>query len=521
MVKRLEDVNHDIDVAKEVLDSMPKNNAKNLATYKKKVQELKEEYSGQRDEVLAEIRRRANKTLNAQPSPRLELVKRELQDYEELNLFNPVNTPFEKLGFDTLLYSITHYYKNDLVSVNEDIKEAIQKFEAAGVTLTEEDFVYSNYARKYIKELLKDDNIDRMKDVFEDLHWKCPDVISHVETSLRILFNKFIKEFEKYIETKKKDIIMDNMSYDDYLIKRNNLAKELDDLEHYDEAVIVKKFMEGEVMLSDYSPVAVSKCYSRFLGDNCDISKGKAKKDDFRNLYHNLDEYKYYLKFNYLLEDVLKKYAEREGHKDDLAKVTKEISALVDELTKLTSEINEGTTKGFLFFRKKVDIEQHYLTVNEKVKELDEKYKEYDKALVYSKLNDFISDTSTIYDVFKFVFSFKSYLRFCIKEHDEDVDIKKVKEIVRDFDNFLSDPNISILNNLAFTVEHNLALILIDHYKLLEINLDESELTPDGIDGLKQALEIINISNALEEYDLSIDFIQNLFEAKKIINSNK
>ena len=225
MVKRLEDVNHDIDVAKEVLDSMPKNNAKNLATYKKKVQELKEEYSGQRDEVLAEIRRRANKTLNAQPSPRIELVKKELQDYEELNLFNPVNTPFEKLGFDTLLYSITHYYKNDLASVNADIKEAFAKFEAAGITLTENDFVYSNYARKYVKELLKDDNIDRMKDVFEDLHWKCPDVISHVETSFRILFNKFIKEFENYIETKKKDIIMDNMSYDDYLIKKKTSYK--------------------------------------------------------------------------------------------------------------------------------------------------------------------------------------------------------------------------------------------------------------------------------------------------------
>ena len=99
MVKRLEDVNHDIDVAKEVLDSMPKNNAKNLATYKKKVQELKEEYSGYRDEILVEIRKRASKALNAQPSPRLELVKKELQDYKDLSLFNPVNTPFEKMGF--------------------------------------------------------------------------------------------------------------------------------------------------------------------------------------------------------------------------------------------------------------------------------------------------------------------------------------------------------------------------------------------------------------------------------------
>ena len=521
MVKRLEDINHEIDVAKEVLDSMPKNNAKNLATYKKKVQELKEEYTGVRDEVLVEIRRRANKTLNAQPSPRLELVKKELQDYEELNLFNPVNTPFEKLGFDTLLYSITHYYKNDLASVNEDIKEALAKFEAAGVTLTENDFIYSNYARKYVRELLRDDSIERMKDVFEDLHWKCPDVISHIETSLRIIFNKNLKSFEKYIEDRKKDIVVDNLSYEDYLIKRNNLAKELTDLESYDEAVVVKKFMDGELMLSDYSPVAVSKCYSRFLGDNCDISKGKAKKDDFRNLYHNLDEYKYYLRFNYLLEDFKKKYAERESHKDDLARVNKEINSLVDEITKLTSEINEGSTKGFLFFKKKVDIEQHYLTINEKVKELDAKYALYDQALVYSKINEFISDTSSIYDVFKFIFSYKGYLRTCIKENEEDVDLSKVKEIVKEFDAFLSDPNVSVLTNIVFTSDVDVALIIIDHYKLLEINLNPDDLTIEGIDGLKQVLEIINVNNALEEYDLSIDFIENLFEAKKIIASNK
>ena len=520
MVKRLEDVNHDIDVAKEVLDSMPKNNAKNLATYKKKVQDLKEEYSGYRDEILVEIRRRASKALNAQPSPRLELVKKELQDYKDLALFNPVNTPFEKMGFDTLLYSITHYYKTDLASVNEDIKEAIAKFEAVGVTLTEKDFIYSNYARKYVKELLKDDSIERMKDVFEDLHWKCPDVISHVETSLRILFNVYVKDFERYIEERKREVVTDNLSYDDYVLKRNNLAKELGDLERFDESVIINKFMQGELMLNDYGPVTVSRCYSRFLGDNCDVSKGKAKKEDFRNLYHNLEEYKYYLKFSYLLDDFKKKYAERDAHKDDLARVTKEINDIVATLVKLTSEINEGSTKGFLFFKKKVDIEQHYLTINEKVKELDQKYDEYDKAMIYSKMNEFISDTSSIFDAFNFVYSFKSYLRACIKENEENVDLKRVKERVKEFETFLLNPNMNILSNLAFTVDHNVAMILIDHYKLLEIELNEADLNAEGIDSLKDSLEIINISNALDEYDLSISFIENLFEAKKIISSN-
>ena len=227
------------------------------------------------------------------------------------------------------------------------------------------------------------------------------------------------------------------------------------------------------------------------------------------------------MKYQYLLNDFKAKYADRENHKDDVNRITKEIDDIVAQLAKITSEINEGSTKGFLFFRKKVDIEQHYLTINEKVKELEQKYEEYDEAIVYNKINECINDTATIYDVFKFIFSFKGYLRECIKANEENVDIKRIKEMVKDFDQFLANPSINVLNNLAFTVDNDVALIIIDHYKLLEINLDPNELTPEGIDGLRDALSVINVSNALDEYDLSMDFIQNLFDAKKIIETNK
>ena len=39
--KTLEDISHEIEVNKEVLASMPVNNAKNLSAYKKKIESLK------------------------------------------------------------------------------------------------------------------------------------------------------------------------------------------------------------------------------------------------------------------------------------------------------------------------------------------------------------------------------------------------------------------------------------------------------------------------------------------------
>ena len=520
-VKKLEDFNHDIEVAKEVLSSMPINNAKNLALYKNKVGELKQEFEGYRNQLFSEMKRRSEKYLNYKPSSRLELVRKELLDYKDIGLFNPMNSPFEKMGFDTLLYSLTHYYKNDLASVNSDIREALSKFETVGITLTEDDFVYSNYARKYIKEFLKNDDLERMKDIFEDLHWKCPDVISHIEASFRILFNKNIKVFEKYIDDKKKEIIQDNLTFDDYLLKKNNLTKELFELENFDIDVVINNFMNGDLLLNDYSIVNVSKCYSKFLGDNCDVSKGKEKIDDFKNLFFNLKEFKNYLKYSYVLDDVKAKYKEKDAHVGEAAKIIKEIDEIISELVRLTSEINEGSTKGFLFFKKKVDIDKHYLLVNEKIKELSEKYEEYDKALIYEKMNSYITDTSSIYDVFRFVLGFKGYLRSCIKGHEEDVDINKVKETVKDFEAFLSDPNVMILRNVIFSVDSDVAEIIMDHYKLLEINLNRDNLTIDGIDEMLNYLKIIIISSCLDKNDISIDFILDLFESKKLIEMYK
>lgn len=520
-IKRLEDFNHDVEVAKELLASMPINNAKNLVIYKNKVAELKEEYASNLEKIYNEVKRRCQKHLTYTPSERVNFVKKELSGYKELNLFSQMNTPFEKMGFDTLLYSLTHYYKNDLVSVNEDIKEALEKFRLAGVTLTEEDFIYSNYAKRYIRELLSDDDYDRMKDVFEDLHWKCPDVISHIETSFRILFDKNIKKFESYIERRKHEILVDHLSYEDYLIRRANLVKELDNLENYTEEVLINKFMTGSLLLNDYNAASISRSYAKFLGENGDINVAKSKDLEFMNLKSNLEEFKNFAKYEFVLEDAKKKYQERASHLGETARLAKEIQVLIGELVTLTKEINENKGKGFFIFRKKVDIEQNYLLINEKVRQLDMKYDEYDNALVYEKMNEHLTDTSTIYDVFKFVFAFKTYLRTCIKEQDDNVEIAKVKRIVKEFEEFLLDPNITMIKHAAFTENTDLAMVLMDHYKLLQINLKKDDLNEDGIVDLQKCLNIIINNHYLEKYNLNMNYILNLFEGKKIVDTKK
>ncbi len=518
--KDIKEFEHEVEVHKTVLGSMPINNQKNLKVYKDKVAEIKEEYSAYKDALFEEIKKRSSKYLKMEPDAKIEELKKELLGFKDLRLFNPINTPYEKLGLDNKIYALTHYFNNDLAEVNSIIKELFQIFSTVGVPLTENDFVYSNHAKSYVHELLADDELERMKDIFEDLHWKCPDLILHVAMIFRILYYKNIKEFETYLANKRKEILDANLSYEDYVLKRDNICRELYFLENFDTAAVINKFMNGELMLNDYSVVNVDKCLTRFVGDN----KPENIKDmitDFQNVYYNLGEYKSYLRFKYVLDDAKKKYEERSSHLGNAEKIRKEILAHENELASLSESINTGSSKGFLFFKKKVDVDSLYVVLNEKMKELEAKCDEYDSEVIYDKMNEHLSDTSSIYDVLNFVLSFKSYLRSCIKHSDENLPLDTIKRYVADYEAFLNDPNINVVRNIAFMGTDDVALVIADHYKMLNINIESEGLDPDTIDSYMKDLDIVIHNYYLDANGLDINFIINLFECKKIIDEEK
>ena len=243
-IKKMEDFEHDVVVAKEVLSSMPINNQKNLKAYKEKVRGLKEEYIEIKEDIYQEIKKRSGKYLNISKNEKIDVLEKELEGLKDLSIFNPLNTPFEKLEINNTLYRLNHFFKNDLDNVNKDIKYIIKVFNDVGVSLTANDFVYSCYAKEYVRELLTDDSLDRMKYIFEELHWKCPDVIMHVSMNIRLLYNKYKNKFVDYLEKRKKEVIDGNLSYDDLVIKRENILKELYDLKHYDKYSIINGFMK-------------------------------------------------------------------------------------------------------------------------------------------------------------------------------------------------------------------------------------------------------------------------------------
>lgn len=512
-IKKIDDFNHDIEVHKNVLSSMPINNQKNLKTYKDKVADLKSQYVSMKDELFEEIKNRSDKYFRLRENPRIEYLKQELEGLSNLRLLNPLNTPYEKLGIDNILYRLNHFFKNNLKETNEDIKTLLHLFQEAGSPLSANDFVYSIYARQYIQELLADDSLERMKLVFEDIHWKCPDVILHVSMNFRLLYNKYKANFVKYVDSRKDP----GLTYQDYLLKRENIIKELYDLKHYEEYNLLKGFMDSQLILADYTVVNVGKIYSKFLSENMSPSEQKEKIPDLKNLLLNVKEYKNYIKYQFVVDDVKKKYQEKDSHKDEATTKSKEIDTLAAELVKINNEINTGSTKGFWIFKKRVDLEQLYVDINTKMTELNTKFDEYDAAQVYELMSKSLSDTSTIYDVFRFALSFKTYLRNCIKAAKDDATIDSIKQLVKEFEIFMNETNISVIKNARFLHDSDISEIISDHYQILNIRLDKELLGEGNIDALLKDLRIMVNSYYLDSYDLSIDLVNDLFDSKKII----
>ncbi len=517
-IKKMEDFNHDVDVLKEVLSSMPLNNQKNLKAYKEKVSSLEEEYTTLRNTLYDEIKKRSSKYLKVEESEKVSLLENELEGLKDLRLFNPLNTPFEKLGINNILYRLNHFFKNDLENVNNDIKTIFKLFNEADVPLTADNFVYSIYARDYIKELLVDDSLERMKYVFEELHWKCPDVIMHVSMNIRLLYNKNKNKFNDYIEKKKRELFSDNLSYEDMIIKRDNILKELYELKHYDKYSIINGFMNSELILNDYTVVNVDKCYAKYFNENTSSEDKKKAIGDLKNLLANVEEYRNFQKYTFVLDDIKKKYAEKANHNGEVATISKEIDSLSSELAKINSEITNGASKGFWIFKKKVDLEKLYVDLNTKMKELSNKFDEYDNASVYEAMSKNLSDTSTIYEAFQFAISFKTYLRKCIKTSKEESNIDVVKELVKAFDEFINSNNVNVIRNSKFNYDNDLTEVISDHYQLLNIKITKDLLDEGNIDNLVKDLKIMINSYYLEDMGLNIDLINDLFESKKIIN---
>ena len=127
MNKIVEDLDKQIDVDKEIIALLPKNEIKELKNLISKISEVKEGYDNLKDTIYKEICKRYNKYLEVNENPEIKVLEQKIIELnKKINLVN-TESAYEKLGLDKLEYNMNGYYKKSLTELNSELIEFIKK----------------------------------------------------------------------------------------------------------------------------------------------------------------------------------------------------------------------------------------------------------------------------------------------------------------------------------------------------------------------------------------------------------
>lgn len=511
-----------IDMDKEVLSAMPKNNKKNISKYIQYVQELKKEYETIENDINDEMTKRYKKILAVKKNKEIDIEKREIDEISNLlDIIGTTKTSYEKMGIDKKIYKLGRFYKENLENINIEILECIKKFKEVGIDLTSEDFDYSIYVHEYMNTFFDElDHINSkvVKNKFEEIYWKCPDLIIHIELNLRYIYIKNQKNIDKYYENRKNELLKNiDIETDKIEEKYNNLQKQYEEEKCMDNYLLIHNFLDGKLNSKDYEPDKIKDEYLKLIPqESLDDTSEKNVEEINQNsikFLNSLCEYKNYLKFQYIFEDIKKKYQEREQYKDAYNTTKKEINAKEKKLEKLNNKIN-----GKGLFSKMDKKEQQIAEYNSIILEIKELYKKLDNNKIYTKIIDCLSDNSTIYDVLKFASQFNNYLVDCIIANNSTITQEEIEKLILELKDFLNDPYNIIIKNITMLEEKNIAIMISDRYKLLNFAIEKEDITPDNLDNLIDTLQKIKNYYYIQKSGINLEEMEFICEFKKLAN---
>lgn len=518
-MNKLEEIKTKISANQEVLATLPQNNKKNIKSYIEKINELIKEFSEYDRLILKEIEKRYNKLKNIKENKDINKSQIELKYYEGiLYLLNDIKTSYEKMDLDKLIQNLTYYYKKNIEIVNENIKNILNKFEEVGINLEEKDFIYSNYAKEYIDTFLwelknGDINSKKIKAKFEEIYWKCPNIITHIELNFRYLYLKHEKVIDKYYIKQKEELLKEFTSeqiIDRYLnLKRQYLEKQKED-----KAIIINNLLNGELNIKEYSKTAMKNNYLKFVSAD---TLEKADKNEMNEININLikllnivEEYSIYIKYKFIIDDIKKIYEEKNQYKKIYNQTKKQISKKEQKLISLSKQI--GNKRIFKSSTDEVIAKQ-----DELILELKQLYKDLDNNKIYNKITTQVNDNTHLKEVLYLASSFYKYLFTYIRDNKNGMLDEEIEKMIKELEQDVNWSYFTILDNITISDNKDIALIIKDRYNLLNINITTEDLDENNLERLIETLEKIETNYYIIKNQINIEEIEELLEFQKIL----
>ncbi len=511
-----------IDSLKEILLTMPKNNEKNIEKYKEKLNELIKQYTKYQEQIVEEITNRYNREINVPENSEIKNLKDRLSTIDKAIYVLKYNeTSFEKMELDKYIYKISRFYKENLENVNNQIELCIRAFEYTGIKLTAEDFDYTIHANEYMtvffEEMEKGNvNSDRLKKKFEDIYWRCSDIIVHIELNIRYLYLQNEQTIDKFFAKEANELLRKWQKGPKEI--RNgylDLKRKMLELMDVDERIILDKFLVENLKTKDYTEEKIKSNLSTILEPATLNRLENNKKELMENIlkfYNSLKEYKNYLNFKYIIDDVKKYYNEKDKYKKVYQDTKKQIEDKEHKLKKINKKLS-----GTGIFGVKKDISKQSAEQSGLINELKALYKELDINKFYNKIYTEFSEETTIYEVLNLASSYYMYLTDVMIKHNKTITQEEIDEQVKKLDEFLTNPYNTLINNLTILDEKDVALIIKDRYKLLEFIIERQDLEESNLETLMDTLEQIILGLNMKRVDIEPNDIENIFEIKKLL----
>lgn len=519
-MRNLDEFVSDVNLKKEILETMPKNNARDLKAYISKLQEnlsiVQEEQAALEDE----IKKRYKKIRGPKISDELKNMMQRLENSEGvLYLLNEMDTSYEKMNLDKALFNLNHYYSKNLEMVNDTILYCIKKFEEVGVKLELKDFNYSEYVKEYLKvffaEMEKGTiNSNKTKNKFDEIYWKCPNLIIHIVLNIKYLYLRKEKEIDKYFKNQKTNLIK-NFTAKDIIERTFELSRQVDEYISNSKEIITNKLLDGELNIKDYSEKNITDCYLKFI-DEDDLNLNNEEKINetdkcLDKLLNSLCEYKMYLESKFIVDDIVKIYNEKEKYKNAYANTLKEINKKEKKRISLNSKLE----KNGLFNKSKDKIRNERDLI---IDELTKLHKDLEQNKVYNTILEKLDDNSNIKEALMLANSFYRYTFLCICEKFKGIEENDIEEKIQNLEAFINYPYCTIINNIKMTENKEIWMIIKDRYKLLNINIEKEDLELDNIDPLINTIKVIMQAHNIRKNKIDLNKIECGIEFKKILN---
>ena len=517
-----------IDIHKEILSNMPVNTKKNKERYVEEVNKIEEIYKLYEKEILTELSNRfKEKMSDITQNTSYEKLERRMSDLQEIYRYlNEMNTSYEKMQIDRIIYRIRKFYKENLDNINYEILKYIELFKNVDIVLDIQDFQYSQYTNEYMqvffkeKEHIKNGEYSmNLKDTFDEIYWKCPDIIVHIELNLRYIYLKYESKINKFYAKVRNQILQDGIKKEDVRREINNLKQEIYEEKNHDKYTIINKFFNGELKIGDYEENKIKSEYEKIIDvdmSEVSIQKQKEINDNISKFLENLYEYKSYLKFKFILDDIKEIYKQKENYKNIYNTNIKEIENLEKNFQKISKTMDKKAV-----FRGKSTSERNIVKYNELINDIRESYKKLDTNKIYNKVYEKINNESTIYDVFEFANSFNGYVRDTIIKYFPTIETEELEEKVVELDEFVNYQNIKIINNINILEDKDIALIIKDRYSLLNFNISKTDLDEDNIETLTTLLKKLKRALDIKKSGLTINEIEEICNIRDLLKREK